>query len=253
MAWSVLQSANGTSADASSITATYSTANLSAGSKVIAYATSSNAASSPAISSVTATGSNTLTQIGSASQGNARAYIYAVDSSGSGGTTMVGTKPTITATWASGGGLSLVIQEVSGLLAGNTTAMADGTAAALTGTAASTGSPTYSTSAANEYLVAVYGDNGNSATVSIAGGWTADAHNQNSSGFSNCMVQYKNSTGGSETNGYTGADGSGWAIVEVAFKLAASAATPAPVSLVAVNRPALIVSSAGWRGAGHSR
>ena len=32
-----------------------------------------------------------------------------------------------------------------------------------------------------------------------------------------------------------------------------AAAVPAPVSLVAVNRPALIVSNSGWRGAGHSR
>ena len=39
----------------------------------------------------------------------------------------------------------------------------------------------------------------------------------------------------------------------VTLKGAASAVTPPPVSLVAVNRPALIVSNSGWRGAGHSR
>ena len=132
MAWSRIQSAKN-SQDASSITATFTTANLSAGSKIIAYVGSSNSGGNPAISSVTATGGNTLTQIGAASAGTARMYIYAVDASGSGGTTMVGTKPVITATWASGGGLGIVVQEVSGLLAGNTTAMADGTPGTLTG------------------------------------------------------------------------------------------------------------------------
>ena len=92
-------------------------------------------------------------------------YIYAVDAAGSGGTTMVGTKPTITATWASGGGLGLVVQEVSGLLAGNTTAMVDGTPGTLTGSTTSTGSPTYSSTAANEFLVSAYADIGNGVTV----------------------------------------------------------------------------------------
>lgn len=225
MAWSVIQSAS-TSVDATSVTATFSTANLSAGSKIIVAAGSSNTASVPAISSVTATGGNTLTQIAAASAGTARIYLYALDATGSGGTTMVGTKPTITATWASGGGLGLVIQEVSGLLAGNTSAMADGTPATLTGSTTTTGSPTYSSTAVSEYLIACYADIGNGVTVSIAGGWTADAHNINGNTSSNNMVQYKNSTGGAETNGYTGADGGGWAIVEVAFKLASVVTTP---------------------------
>lgn len=242
MAWSVLQSASGFGSSVSSETATFTTANLSAGSKIIA-AISIGATSAAAISSVTATGGNTLTQIGAASQGNARIYLYAIDAAGSGGTSMVGTKPTITATFASAGGLGIVIQEVSGLLAGNTTAMADGTAGTLTGTAASTGSPTYSSSAANEYLVSCYADFGSGVTPAAAGGWTLDASSIRGSTESDCIIQYKNSTGGSESDGFTSADTGGWAITEVAFKLAASpAATPPPL----VVPQAAVMQAANW-------
>ena len=252
MAWSVLQSASN-SADASSITATFST-NLSAGSKIIVSAGSSNSGGIPAISSVTATGSNTLTQLAAASAGTARIYLYAMDASGSGGSNLVGTKPTITATWASGGGLGLLIQEVSGLMAGNTSAMIDGTPGTLTGSTSTTGSPSYTSAAANEYLIACYADIGNGVTVSTAGGWTADAHNVNGSSSSNNMVQYKNSTGGSETNGYTGADTGGWAIVEVAFLLPATITSgPALSPQLMGAQTAIVASHAGWRGAGHSR
>lgn len=248
MAWSVLQSASN-SGDASSIAATFSTANVQSGNKIIVFA-SGGGAGVPAISTVKDGANNSWTQIGAASGGNARHYIYALDVPAGD----AGTKPTITATWAGAAGLSIVIQEVSGLLAGNTTAMADGTAGTLTGSATTTGSPTYSSSASNEYLVAGYGDIGNGVTVVIAGGWTADAHNVNASASSNCMVQYKNSTGGSETNGYTGADSGGWAIVEVAFKLAVTITSgPALPSRFMAQRPVTVVSNAGWRGAGHSR
>lgn len=218
MAWSVLQSASGT-IDGTAVSATFSTANVQAGNKIIAYC-SGGGAGVPAISFVKDGAGTSWTQVGAASGGNARTYIYALDVPAGD----VGTKPTITATWSGAAGLGIVIQEVSGLAAGNTTAMVDGTAGALTGSTSSTGSPTYSSSAANEFLVSAYGDIGNGVTVSTAGGWTPDAHNINASASSNCMVQYKNSTGGSETDGYTGADGGGWAIVEVAFLLASSAA-----------------------------
>jgi hypothetical protein len=221
-----LQSAKNT-LDGSSVTATFSTANLSAGSKIIVHA-SGGGTGTPAITSVTATGGNTLTQIGAASQGNARIYIYACDASGAGGSSMVGTKPTITATWSGSAGLGLVIQEVPGLLAGNTTAMVDGTPGTLTGTAASTGSPTYSDTTAGQYKVASYGDFGNGVTVVKAAAWTADANNVNASTSANCFVQYISSSGGTDTDGFTSADTSGWAIVEVAFKLASGA--PGPVA-----------------------
>jgi hypothetical protein len=248
MAWSVLQSASNT-LDGSSIGATFTTANLSAGSKIIAYCTGGGAGV-PAISTVKDGGGTSWTQIGAASGGNARAYIYALDVPAGD----VGTKPTITATWAGAAGLGIVIQEVSGLVTGNTTAMADGTPGTLTGSTSSTGSPTYSSSAASEFLVCVYGDIGNGVTVSTAAGWTADAHNVNGSVSSNCMVQYKSSTGGSETDGYTGADTGGWAIVEVAFFLASTITSgPALSPQLMGAQTAIVASHAGWRGAGHSR
>jgi hypothetical protein len=215
VAWSVVQSASGTVAF-TSVSATFAS-NVSAGNKII-VAASIGGTAAPAITSVKDGAGNNWTQLGAASEGNARVYLYALDVPAGD----VGTTPTITATWSgSGGGIGLVIQEVSGLLPGNTTAMIDGTAATLTGTTASTGSPSYSTGAASEYLVSVYGDFGTGFTVVVAGGWTGDAHNVNGSMNSNCLIEYKNSTGGSETDGFTTADTGGWAIVEAAFKLAA--------------------------------
>jgi hypothetical protein len=248
MAWSVLQSASGTTSG-TSVSATFTTANVQAGNKIV-VAASEGGTGAPAITSVQDGASNNWTQLGSASQGNARVYLYALDVPAGD----VGTKPTITATWSgAGGGLGIVIQEVSGLRTGNTTAMIDGTAATLTGTAATTGSPTYSSAASNEYLVSVYGDFGTGQTVGTASGWTADAHNVNNSTNADCLIQYKNSTGGSETDGFTAADPGGWAIVEVAFLLPATAATPGPpVTRHLVNTPVLLVSNAGWRNAGHS-
>lgn len=210
-------------ADAASISVTFTAANLSPGSKLIAIA-SGGGSGVAAISSVTATGGNTLTLIGSASQANARVYIYAVDAAGSGGTSMVGTKPTVTAAWAATVGGGLVVQEVPGLLAGNTAAMADGTAGTLTGTAASTGSPAYTDTAPGQYKLAAYGDFGSGVTVSTAAGWTPDPSNINTSTSSDALAQYKNSAGGSETDGYTGADSGGWAVAEIAFRLAGATA-----------------------------
>lgn len=217
MPWSVLQSASG-SLDGSAVSATFSTANVQAGSKIIAVV-SAGGAGVPAITSVKDAALNTWTQVGNGNTGNARVYIFGLDVPAGD----VGTKPTLTATCAGAAGLGIVIQEVSGLAAGNTTAMVDGTAGTLTGATATTGSPSYSSTAASEYLVSAYGDIGNGVTVVIAGGWTADAHNVNGSVSSNCMVQFKNSTGGSETNGFTGADTGGWAIAEVAFLLPSAA------------------------------
>jgi hypothetical protein len=217
VAWSVLQSASN-STSAGTVAATFSTANVQAGTKIIAIV-SVGATTAPAVTSVKDAALNTWTQVGNANQANARVYIFALDTPAGD----VGTKPTLTATSSSTPGLSIVIQEVSGLLAGNTTAMCDGSAATLTGTASSTGSPSYTSTASNEYLVSAYGDFGSGNTVVISGGWSADTHNVNSSGNSNCMVQFKNSTNGAETDGFTTADAGGWAVAEVAFQLAAAA------------------------------
>jgi len=194
---------------------TFATANVQRGNKIIAYV-SVGATTAPAVTSVKDAALNTWTQVGNANQANARIYIFALDVPSED----VGTKPTLTATSSGTPGLGIVIQEVSGLIAGNTTAMCDGAAAALTGTAASTGNPTYSTTQAGLYLVSAYGDFGAGNTIVKASRWTMDKNSNNASVDSNCIVQYKNSTAGSETDGFTSADTNGWAVAEVAFKLA---------------------------------
>lgn len=246
MAWSVLQSASG-SASASTVPATFTTANVQAGNKIIAVV-SVGATTAPAVTSVKDAALNTWTQVGNANQANGRVYIFALDVPAGD----VGTKPTLTATSSGTPGLGIEILEVSGLLAGNTTAMCDGSAGTLTGTAASTGSPTYSSSAANEFLLSAYGDFGSGNTVVLAGGWTPGASNVNSSTNSNCLIQYKNSTGGAETDGFTTADAGGWAVAEIAFLLGV-AAGPSVGQRDMPQRAVTLVSNSGWRGAGHSR
>ena len=83
-----------------------------------------------------------------------------------------GATTTITATYAgtSGGG-AMLIQEVSGLTAGTTAAaMLDGTAGTLSSAANtasfSTGTPSYASASPAEYLIALYGDDGDN------GAWT---------------------------------------------------------------------------------
>ncbi len=239
MAWSVLQSASA-AADANSVAATY-TANVQAGTKLIAcVAKNSGSANVTAVKDAAA---NSFTQL--KAQGTATATIltlWAMDTPAGD----VGIKPVIT---ASGGtstpGLGIVIMEVSGLLAGNTTAMCDGTAGGLTGTATSTGSPVYASTAASEFLLAAYGDLGESKTVVVAGGWTMTGVNTSSSADS--LIQYKNSTGGTETDGFTAADAGGWNVIMVAFKLAAAAAQ-SPARLLTQRTP-LLLPGAGRTGA----
>lgn len=234
MTWSVIQSASA-SASASSVAATFTTANLSAGSKIIVAVGRNSRTGTPVVKDGAL---NTWTHIAQALNGatSTGVDLYALDVPAGD----VGTKPTITANGLSAGnaGYGILIQEVPGLLAGNTTAMCDGTAGTKGGTTATTGSPTYSSTAVNEYLVAVYGDFGDGNTVGTTAGWTADAHNVNSGTDANVLVQYKNSTNGAESDGFTSADTGGWGVIMVAFQLAAATFTAAPPRLrgQAVNR-----------------
>src|SRR5581483_4610183 len=211
MAWSVLQGA-GHVADIVQnglISATFATANLTSGTKLIAAVSVGDNGSGITVTGVS-DGTNAFTQVGFKSYANSDGgvYLFALDTPAGD----AGTKPTITATTASvtGSGAPITIQEVSGLLAGNTTAMLDGspgTAAGSTGT--STTSPAYSTSAASEYLVAVYGDYEDAVTTwtnpagytgATAGpGSAAAATGANTSNTSNLELAYKNSAGGAET------------------------------------------------------
>ena len=138
MAWSRIQSAKtaATTTGATTVAATFGT-NLSSGTKIIAavalpYGTVTGVSD----------GTNPLTLIGRKTVTNLLdVSLWAMDTpSGD-----AGAKPTITATLTNTTQGSMVIQEVSGLLAGNTTAMADGTLGSNTGTGgSSTGSPAYS-------------------------------------------------------------------------------------------------------------
>src|SRR6266705_1244179 len=118
-------------------TGTCSTANISAGSKIIAYVTV-DVPSGISVTGVADGASNAWTLIGRiAGAGSAQeASIWALDVPAGD----VGTKPAITATASANCDMAILVQEVSGLASGNTTAMCDGSPATLTGSASSTGS-----------------------------------------------------------------------------------------------------------------
>jgi hypothetical protein len=228
--YNVLQSASG-SGGTNTQTASLAT-NLSSGSKLVAYLM---VAASAVASTVKDTAGNSFGQVFATSftgpPGTDNFYIYVLDTPAGD----VGATTVITATTTgSAGGMALLVQEVSGLAAGSTAgAVLDGTAGTLTGNtsgAFSTGTPTYSSGTAGEYLVAVYGDDGDTSGTTVTtppSGYTADTHNIHSSGNSDLAVYYEPSTGGAETDGFTigpGSSGVGWLDVVVAFKLAAGAA-----------------------------
>jgi hypothetical protein len=230
MAWSHLQSTGAASDTFSSVTYT---SNVSSGTKLIAATT----VFSGTVTAVKDGSGNSFTKLASIGLNNSTANgelaLWAIDTPAGD----VGTKPVISpTTTASGPAIAMVIQEVSGLLAGNTSAMLDGTAATSFGTITTSGNAvcgTYSTHAASEYLVALYGDDENSNTVAAtptgSTSYTLDAGSQQNNAIENCSVAYGNSTNGAETctfgltNSGTATD---WGTVFVAFKLA-SAAAPA--------------------------
>jgi len=225
VAWSRVQSAGGFNYG-TTVAVAFTTANVTSGNKIIAAVASSW---TDAPSSVADGSSNAWTLLGSqVRSGGGACWLYGRDvPSGD-----AGTKPTLTATFPSGNGQSMVIQEISGLATGNTTAMLDGSPAGLSGTATSTGSPSYSSTASGEYLVCIYGDADGGVTLTPASGWTGDAANQYGDD-SDASIEYKSSTGGAETSGWTGATANGWSVLTVAFKLAGGAAfTPPPPLIV---------------------
>lgn len=226
MAWSRLQSvANNSATTSVSVT---TTSNCTSGSKLIAFI-ASGTNSGDQVTSVADGSSNAfskLVSVGLAGTGNGHLDIWALDTPA----VDVGTKPTITANVTNNAGntVAILLQEVSGLLAG--TSVLDGTWGTLTGTGGtSTGSPTYSSTAANEYLVTIYGDNGGPATYTgPTSPWTVDSSGVNSNANDDIALAYKNSSGGAETGGGWSLTSSGqqWAVGMVAFKLAGSAPVP---------------------------
>src|SRR6202035_4100596 len=210
--------------------ATFTTANATAGTKIIAaVGCFLNGHAASVITSVQDAASNPLTLIGRVTTGTTMdVSLWAMDTPAGD----VGIKPAITVTATAGLGISLVVQEVSGLLAGNTTAMCDGTLASNSGTGgASTGSPTYSSTASSEYLVSMYGDDGGPETWTKPAALTADPNDINSNSFATAAIAYGNSTGGAESASWalTGT-ATNWGTLLVAFKLAAGGGAAASIT-----------------------
>jgi hypothetical protein len=197
MGWSRVQSVASVTGFGSA-TATYTT-NLTAGSKLIAVCGAQD--SGFTTTSVKDGAGNSFTKLASQGMGGTRGElsVWAIDTpSGD-----VGTKPVITMT-ASGGTNSVVeIQEVTGLVVGNTTAMLDGTPGTSSGTLGHSGSttnPTYASTSAGEYLFTALGVGGNvygSPPVNLTG----DPNNvlDGSTGDVQVGIAYGNSTGGTES------------------------------------------------------
>jgi Putative Ig domain len=221
MSWTHLQSASNDNNSATSVSVTL-TSNVSSGSKLIVAVAGWINAPGTVTASVKDGAGNSWTKLTSEEFGDNEGELsfWALDTpSGD-----VGTTPTITATAVSGTpAWGILVQEVSGLLPGNTTAMLDGSVASINGSGASeaTGSPTYSSTVADEYLVAVYGDDAFGGAFTGPGSpWTNDAANLNNTGIEDLGIAYTNSTGGTETDGYTtGTGNQGWALMMVAFQL----------------------------------
>jgi len=147
-----------------------------------------------------------------------------------------GSKPKITATLSSGtGNMALLIQEVSGL-----SGSVDGTLGTLAGSGTgTTGSPTYSSSASNEYLVSVYGDDGGPVTYTKPAALTADANSLNTQTYADLALAYGNSTGGTEAGSWslTGSSAE-WSVLLVAFDLTGGSTVSGSVSSLALAAPA---------------
>jgi hypothetical protein len=230
VAWSWLQSASGVSGSAATTLAvTYATANLSSGTKLIA-AVAVNAGVAVTTSTVKDGAGNSFTKLATQSFNNANPpgelTLWAIDTPAGD----VGTKPTITATFSTSAIASLLIQEVSGLATGSTlAAMIDGTPGTNFGSnGASTGSPTYSSTAANEYLVSVYGDDGGPETWTKPAALTADTASVNSNASGDIAIAYGNSTSGAEAGSWSLTGSAAlWSTVLCAFKIAAAAAPAA--------------------------
>src|SRR5260221_9247486 len=146
-----------------------------------------------------------------------------------------GTKPTVTATISGGTPeAAILVQEVSGLATGTTlAAVVDGTPGTLTGnTNTATGSPSYTSTASSEFLVACYGDTGGPLTWVKPAALTADTAAVNSSAANDVALAYGNSTNGTEAGSW-GLSGTAtpWGAFLLAFK-----GTPAGASAAAQPR-----------------
>ena len=242
MAWGFVQSNSGFTASNGSLAVSYTTANVQAGNKLV-VAVVLSAGTAQTVTSVKDGALNAFTQVahGTGTVGGfCTLDVWAIDVPAGD----IGTKPTITAQASASTDMSVLVQEWSGLAVGNTVAaMVDSTPGFITGdTNTTTGSPTYSSSVANELLFRFYGDTGGPLTWTSPGPNT-DAKSINTSSNADIAVAYGNSSGGTETGSW-GLSGTAtdWVVGLFAFKLApagggaAGAAFTLPVALPLLKR-----------------
>lgn len=220
LSWSVLQSAgnNAHIPAGNALSATLSS-NLTAGSKLLAWVSWDNG-NSAVLTSVKDTAGNTFTLVPGTLQNYNSGFggggLYYLDTPAGD----VGSSTTITASFTTTIDCAMLVQEVSGLLTGS--AGTDGSAGDLTGstTGSAQGPPTYSSTAAGEYLAYALLDNGGTTGFAGPSGYNADTNNQQSVN-SSVNVYCKPSTGGTEGGTFTPGSGSlGWNMIMVAFQLA---------------------------------
>lgn len=222
MSWVQSKSSTGT---ATTLTVTY-TSNVSSGNTLIAYvAQDHNVTFTP--SSVKDGSGNAMVQIGTTvnypgTSGGGSVWAMNVPAGD------VGTKPAITATVSATFGLTMLIQEVSGIATASTSAgFLDGTQGHNTGTASPATNGSYSTSAAGEFLVAFYGDSGTTGTLpSSLGAYTADTNNPAAQTNADIVVGYINSSSnGSQSFSWTFTGTNDWGTILGAFKSSGGGAT----------------------------
>ena len=228
MAWALVQSASGNSATSgTTFGIAFTTTNITSNNRILVGVAIWN---SPAttITSVTDSAGNAYNgpvKRVTESDGTDVTLWDTVITAGS------GTMPTVTA-HASGttGEWALIIREFSGLSTATST-YTDGINGAVGGTGnASSGASSPAATATNELAYGVYGDGGNSDTVTAGSGWTNFLFTGSSSTRAECAVETENSTNGSSnTATFTlSPTGNPWGAIVALYKLAAAAAATAP-------------------------
>jgi hypothetical protein len=227
--WSVLQSAGNNASSGTTITLSFP-GNCTAGTKLICLTCNGGSGTIACHDSH----ANNLTSLATVNlnntAGSGTLTLFALDTPAAD----AGTAAAITVTRTSGNFVALIIQEVSGLLTGNTSAMLDGTAATSFGSRSSGSQAcgSYSSTASGEYLFAGYGDNENaSMTIGTPTGsttYTRESHSQQANANFASVAGYGSSTGGAETASFTvsGSSASPNGTIFVAFKLAPVAGGP---------------------------
>lgn len=227
MAWNVAQSKSAISTTSGTTVAVTLTSTPTTGHKIIVGSVMSG--DSGTGSTCKDSNSNSLTALGSIGtglNGSMALNLFAYDVPASPSSTFTVTLPLSKADKA------IMALEVSGLVTGNTSAMLDGTAGTGVGFQV-VPTVTYSSTAVNELLIELYGDNGGPMTYTAANSYTDGGNGLNASSTTDINFFWKNSTNGSEADGFTlsgtGAETGG---IKVAFKVAAGGSTflaPRPV------------------------